>query len=88
MCTDMPYMEGCPTWADWCKAAAGWEGAAPGNSMAGFCAGASAYGGSSGSGIPSMLMFFHQRTKELLLFREWMPTNEGEFVARSSKREA
>ncbi|PNW77387.1 hypothetical protein CHLRE_10g434350v5 [Chlamydomonas reinhardtii] len=81
MCTDMPYMEGCPTWADWCKAAAGWEGAAPGNSMAGFCAGASAYGGSSGSGIPSMLMFFHQRTKELLLFREWMPTNEGQAVA-------
>ncbi|KAG2448735.1 hypothetical protein HYH02_006089 [Chlamydomonas schloesseri] len=81
MCTDMPYMEGCPTWADWCKTAAGWEAAAPGNSMAGFCAGAAAYGGSSGSGIPSMLMFFHQRTKELLLFREWMPTNEGQAVA-------
>ncbi|KAG2432990.1 hypothetical protein HXX76_008718 [Chlamydomonas incerta] len=81
MCTDMPYMEGCPTWADWCQAAAGWEGAAPGNSMAGFCAGASAYGGSGGSGIPSMLMYFHQRTRELLLFREWMPTNEGQAVA-------
>ncbi|EFJ44296.1 CTR type copper ion transporter [Volvox carteri f. nagariensis] len=34
----------------------------------------------SASDIPSMLMFFHQRTRELLLFRTWMPKTTGEAV--------
>jgi hypothetical protein len=52
-------------------------------SLSFFCAGSAAYGGAGGSNIPSMLMFFHQRTREIILFRPWLPTTTGAPAAAS-----
>ncbi|KAG2443825.1 hypothetical protein HXX76_002168 [Chlamydomonas incerta] len=30
--------------------------------------------------LPSMLMYFHQRTQELLLWKEWRPMTEGQYA--------
>lgn len=38
--------------------------------VAPWCADDSAY-------LPSMLMYFHQRTQELLLWKEWRPMTQG-----------
>lgn len=70
-------MVGCDVYATWCQASADWEKNA-GDSVGTFCAGAVVYGGrTSASDIPSMLMFFHQRTREVLLFRTWLPKTLG-----------
>ena len=87
MCTDMPYMDGCDVYAQWCQAAALWE-ADGGSSLRHFCAGADAYGGSSSSSIPPMLMFFHQRTQEILLFRSWLPKTTGRWQRRQRRSSA
>ncbi|KAG2490413.1 hypothetical protein HYH03_011213 [Edaphochlamys debaryana] len=80
MCTEMPYMVGCDVFASWCAASSAWQGV-NGSDVSSFCAGASVYGGStSSSSIPSMLMFFHQRVGELILFREWLPKTTGQAV--------
>ncbi|GLI68397.1 hypothetical protein VaNZ11_012783 [Volvox africanus] len=83
MCTEMPYMVGCDVYAAWCEASAAWEQPAvgEGSSFRYYCGGAEVYdGASSSSDIPSMLMFFHQRTREILLFRTWLPKTTGEAV--------
>ncbi|GIL54028.1 hypothetical protein Vafri_9580 [Volvox africanus] len=83
MCTEMPYMVGCDVYAAWCEASAAWEQPASGDgsSVRHYCGGAEVYeGASSSSDIPSMLMFFHQRTREILLFRTWLPKTTGEAV--------
>ncbi|GIL86105.1 hypothetical protein Vretimale_13861 [Volvox reticuliferus] len=80
MCAEMPYMVGCDVYASWCEASAAWEQpGGDGNSVRHYCRGAEVYGGAtSSSDIPSMLMFFHQRTREILLFRSWLPKTAGE----------
>ncbi|GFR45646.1 hypothetical protein Agub_g7056, partial [Astrephomene gubernaculifera] len=88
MCAEMPYMDGCDVYASWCAASSVWEQSTTVNSSStgsssvrSYCAGASVYGGStSSSSIPSMLMFFHQRVPELLLFRSWLPKTTGQAV--------
>ncbi len=76
MCTEM-YMDGCDVYLGWCRQAMTWQAAGHG-SMSYYCRGAEPYGGGGGSGIPPMLMFFHQRVREVLLFRPWLPTTTGE----------
>ncbi|GLI59300.1 hypothetical protein VaNZ11_001153 [Volvox africanus] len=82
MCTEMPYMIKCDVYATWCKASMAWVDESGGSSdFSHYCTGAGAYGaGSSSSDIPSMLMFFHQRTREILLFRTWLPKTTGQAV--------
>ncbi|GIL46462.1 hypothetical protein Vafri_3456 [Volvox africanus] len=82
MCTEMPYMTNCDVYATWCKASMAWVDESGGSGDLGhYCTGAGAYGsGSSSSDIPSMLMFFHQRTREILLFRTWLPKTTGQAV--------
>jgi hypothetical protein len=75
-------MVGCDVYAQWCSASSAWAaaGGSSGNSsISYYCSGADAYGGStSASDIPAMLMYFHQRTSEILLFRPWLPKTTGE----------
>lgn len=35
-------------------------------------------GGGTSSGLPSMLMYFHKRISETVLWRGWVPRSEGE----------
>ena len=37
-----------------------------------------AAGGGAGSGLPSMLMYFHERIEETVLWRTWIPRTDGE----------
>ncbi|GIL71277.1 hypothetical protein Vretimale_2865 [Volvox reticuliferus] len=83
MCTDMPYMDHCGVYATWCKTSMAWiDGSGGSGDLSYYCTGAAeAYGSvSSSSDIPSMLMFFHQRTREILLFRTWLPKTTGQAV--------
>lgn len=68
-------MDGCQPFLDWCDAATAWAGGrTAGGDLSGFCP-AGALGGLSR--IPPMLMYFHQRTEEVLLWVEWIPKTNG-----------
>lgn len=75
MCTDMPAMSGCVVFTSWCGAvqtAVGGGGAATG--LEWYCSS----GGGGSTGLPSMLMYFHERTRELVLWKSWEPKTDGE----------
>ncbi len=76
MCKEM-YMDGCDVYLGWCRHALTWQAAGHG-SMSYYCPGTEPYGAGAASSMPPTLMFLHQRVREVLLFRPWLPTTTGE----------
>jgi copper transporter 1 len=72
LCVSMPDMETCAHWKQFCAN----QDAASAFPM--FCTGDAADG--SSSAIPPMKMWFHQGTREMFLFKEWVPDSTGQYV--------
>ncbi|KAL6749491.1 CTR type copper ion transporter [Haematococcus lacustris] len=70
MCIDMPTMSQCGVYASWCVAA-NTDG-----SLGMYCKGAQP----GDVGLPSMLMYFHERIRELVLWRTWVPNTQGQYA--------
>ncbi|KAJ9511054.1 hypothetical protein QJQ45_002856 [Haematococcus lacustris] len=70
MCIDMPTMSQCSVYASWCVAA-NTDG-----SLGMYCKGAQP----GDVGLPSMLMYFHERIRELVLWRTWVPNTQGQYA--------
>ncbi|KAJ9511359.1 hypothetical protein QJQ45_029765 [Haematococcus lacustris] len=70
MCIDMPTMSQCGVYASWCVAA-NTDG-----SLGVYCKGAQP----GDVGLPSMLMYFHERIRELVLWRTWVPNTQGQYA--------
>lgn len=68
ICQEMPNMAVCRDFWAFCKAAGPHE-------LEKWCV------NDEGSYLPSMLMYFHQRTEELLLWKQWRPTTQAEYAA-------
>mmetsp|Transcript_8458 Transcript_8458/g.22644 ORF Transcript_8458/g.22644 Transcript_8458/m.22644 type:complete len:449 (-) Transcript_8458:725-2071(-) len=69
-CIDMPDMPECAMFDRWCQANG--EGR-----LAYYCG---EDGGGSSSGLPSMLMYFHRRVSETVLWRSWVPKTYAEYA--------
>merc|ERR1719231_855147 len=65
VCLSM-YMDGCADWDAMCKANEGKLGSVCGT-------------GSDGP-VPSMIMYFHTGINEYILFKSWVPTNQGQYI--------
>ncbi|GFR47541.1 hypothetical protein Agub_g9263, partial [Astrephomene gubernaculifera] len=67
ICHEMPNMAVCAGFWAFCNAAGAQD-------VAQWCA------EDDSKYLPSMLMYFHQRTQELLLWRQWRPRTQGQYV--------
>ncbi|MEW5300859.1 MAG: hypothetical protein WDW36_003758 [Sanguina aurantia] len=67
ICASMPDMRECAEYQSWCEAV--------GPDFKYYC-------DSSGTGrfLPSMLMYFHSRIEEVVLWRSWLPKTAGQYV--------
>ncbi|GIL75290.1 hypothetical protein Vretimale_7983 [Volvox reticuliferus] len=68
ICHEMPEMAACNGFWAFCEAAGPHD-------VAEWC------GEDDDKYLPSMLMYFHQRTQELLLWKEWRPRTQGQYLA-------
>lgn len=68
ICQEMPSMAVCGAFWAWCDAAPGLDK---------WCTYDRA------RYLPSMLMYFHQRVEEMVLWKEWRPTNNGGWVGEA-----
>ncbi|GIL51170.1 hypothetical protein Vafri_7238 [Volvox africanus] len=68
ICHEMPEMAACNGFWAFCEAAGPQD-------VAEWC------GEDDSKYLPSMLMYFHQRTQELLLWKEWRPRTQGQYLA-------
>ncbi|KXZ49236.1 hypothetical protein GPECTOR_22g828 [Gonium pectorale] len=67
ICHEMPNMAVCADFWAFCNAAGVQD-------VAAWCA------EDDSKYLPSMLMYFHQRTQELLLWKEWRPRTQGQYA--------
>uniref|UniRef100_A0A6S8KSC7 Copper transport protein n=2 Tax=Dunaliella tertiolecta TaxID=3047 RepID=A0A6S8KSC7_DUNTE len=68
-CKDMPDMSQCTMYDRWCQANDDGQ-------LSYYCE----EGGGSSSGLPSMLMYFHKRVSETVLWPEWVPRTNGDYA--------
>ena len=71
LCLEMPGMAECSKFTEMCTAAAE-------DSFPALCGGGSS--GSGSSGLPPMKMWMHAGTRDILIFKEWVPDSTGQYA--------
>ncbi|KAI3436176.1 hypothetical protein D9Q98_002231 [Chlorella vulgaris] len=72
LCVSMPEMPQCQEWALFCS------NSSLADFFPQFCTGDAADG--SITALPPMKMWMHQSTRDIFLFKEWVPTGTGQYI--------